>query len=105
MIRTAKVGHRLSENKARERQRCNRIKTTKQNILENIGREHHAAEVAPSTLSATLKVLGVTSAAARSRVGFSNIWGFAFFIVLKLWRSRALFSDSLWPTLAVLIIS
>ena len=55
--------------------------------------------------SVALKVLGVTSAAARSHIGFSNIFRTVVFIVLKLWRSRALFSDSLWPTLAVLIIS
>ena len=55
--------------------------------------------------SVALKVLGVTSAAVRSHIGFSNIFRTVVFIVLKLWRSRALFSDSLWPTLAVLIIS
>ena len=55
--------------------------------------------------SVALKVLGVTSAAARSHIGFSNLFRTVVFIVLKLWRSRALFSDSLWPTLAVLIIS
>ena len=55
--------------------------------------------------SVALKVLGVTSAPALSRVMFSTIWGFLVFFMLHLWRSRALFSDSLWPTLAVLIIS
>ena len=55
--------------------------------------------------SVALKVLGVTSAPALSRVTFSNIWGFVVFIVLQLWRSGALFSDSPWPSVAVLSIS
>ena len=55
--------------------------------------------------SVPLKVLGVTSAPALSRVTFSNTWGFAVFIVLKLWCSGALFSDTPWPSLAVLSIS
>ena len=39
--------------------------------------------------SVALKVLGVTSGAARSRIGFSNIWGFVGFYrgaSLALWR-------------------
>ena len=50
--------------------------------------------------SVALKVLGVTSAAVRSSIGFSNIWGVVVFIVLHLWRSGALFSDSLWPSVS-----
>ena len=47
--------------------------------------------------SVAIKVLGVTSAPALSRVTFSSIWGFVVFVMLHIWRSRALFSDSLWP--------
>ena len=43
------------------------------------------------------QVLGVTLAAWRSRMGFSNIFGFVVFIMLHVWRSGALFFDSLWP--------
>ena len=48
--------------------------------------------------SVALKVLGVTSAPALSRVMFSSIWGFVVFVVLHVWLSRALFSDSPWPS-------
>ena len=47
--------------------------------------------------SVALKVLGATSAAWLSRPMFSNIIRFAVFFVLHVWRSGALFSDSLWP--------
>ena len=52
--------------------------------------------------SVALKVLGVTSAAARSHIGFSNIFRIVVFIVLHLWRSGALFSDSLWAPVSFL---
>ena len=52
--------------------------------------------------SVALKVLGVSSAAWCSRPMFSNIFGFVVFIVLHLWRYRALFSDSLWPSVPFL---
>ena len=52
--------------------------------------------------SVVLKVLGISSAAARSRIGFSNIWGFVVFIVLYLWRSGALFSNALAPSVPFL---
>ena len=52
--------------------------------------------------SMALKVLGVTSAPALSRVMFSSIWGFVVFVVLHIWRSRALFSDSPWLSLPFL---
>ena len=50
--------------------------------------------------SVALKVLGATSAAVRSSIGFSNVWGFVVFIVLHLWRSDVLFSDSPWPSVS-----
>ena len=37
----------------------------------------------------------------RSRVTFSSTWGATVFVVLHLWRSGALFFDSLWPSVAV----
>ena len=40
--------------------------------------------------------------AALSRVMFSSIWGSIVFFVLHLWRSRALFSDSPWPSVPFL---
>ena len=51
-----------------------------------------------------LKVLGATSAAALSQPMFSNIIRFAVFFVLHVWRSRALFSDSPWPSVPFLEI-
>ena len=55
--------------------------------------------------SVPLKVLGIILAPALSHVTFSNTLGFGAFIVLKLWCSGALFSDTPWPSLAVLSIS
>ena len=52
--------------------------------------------------SVALKSFGASSASPRSRVMFSTIFGFVVFIVLHLWRSRALFSDSLWPSVPFL---
>ena len=52
--------------------------------------------------SVALKSFGASSAPPRSRPMFSNIFGFVVFIVLHLWRSRALFSDSLWPSVTFL---
>ena len=52
--------------------------------------------------SVALKVLGATSAATRSRIGFSNIRSFVVFIVLHFWRSGTLFSDRPWPSVACL---
>ena len=49
-----------------------------------------------------LKVLGVTSAPALSRVMLSSVWSFAVFFVLHVWRSRALFSDSPRPSVPFL---
>ena len=43
-------------------------------------------------------MLSVSSAPARSRVDFSNIWGFVAFVMLHVWRSGTLFSDSPWPS-------
>ena len=43
--------------------------------------------------SVALKVLGATSAAVRSRIGFCNIWSFVIFFVLPVSRCGALFSN------------
>ena len=49
-----------------------------------------------------LKVLGVASVPVRSRAMFSSMWGFMVFSVLRLCRSRALFSDTPWPPVVFL---
>ena len=52
--------------------------------------------------SVALKVLGATSAAALSRVMFSNIWDSIVVFMWHRWRSRALFSDSAWASIPFL---
>ena len=55
--------------------------------------------------SVALKVPVATSTLVRSRVMFSNISGFIVFVMLHLWRSRALFFDIPWPPVPSLEIS
>ena len=68
-----------------------------------MGQRSHAAwrsffETKTFPCSVALKVLGVTLAPVLSRVMFSTVWGFVVFVVLHVWRSRVLFSDSPWPS-------